>query len=485
MTRTTTKVARRSFARLAFDLLFIAALLHGQDARAQGFIIPELGARVNSMGAAVGRPDDLSAIYHNPAALALLPGTQVGLSFGASMLGTDIRVRPWCNNGKPLGDPACATADSSRYITQPVDGSGYYPRLTPMVFAPIPFLGASTNLWSKKVVGALGVYVPNAAGATFGAEEATRYHIIDAYVISAYFTGAVGYRPFSWLAVGAGISAVYVRVHQRKLLYPVLDGKDSSILLGSKTELELDGDCVRPAFSLGIQAWPHKNVSLGFLMLSRYPNDVELKGPLKLKPGEDASPLIQQPAWTDNQQSTSVGTPWVIGFGANWDITPWLEVGAEFRYYINSSYEKQVTTITDCKDKPGANCPLQTALPNGFVTPKHLHDTFHTGGGFKVRPLRKLDLDLFTGMHYETASSPDNTVEVSAPSFTIAAYHIGARWGINDYFRLALSYSYYWYLERTTTDSITSPPTNFIGSGNCNLVALVLELRLKRGIGTR
>jgi long-subunit fatty acid transport protein len=447
-------------------LVLLAALAQPAAARAQGFIIPELGSRVNGMGAAIGRPDDLSAIYHNPAALALLPGTQIGLSFGATVLSTTIRLSQWNDVG----------GSSGKYITDPVDAGGYYPQQRPQIFAPVPFLGASTKLWTDKVTAAIGIYVPNAAGADFGQNAPSRYHIIDAYVFSAFFTLAVAYRPLPWLAIGVGASAVYVRVNRRSLLYPVVDGKDQSFLLGSKTEIELQGDDVRPAFTFGIQAWPHRTVSLGFMMLSRY--DVALEGPLKLKPGDDSSPLLQNPGFTDNQQRTEIVAPWVFAFGANWDITRWLEVGAEFRYYLTSQVENQITTITEGK-------ALKTLLPNGLITPKNYHDSFHTGGGVNVHPWRKIDLELMTGVHYETAAAPNNTVEVAAPSFDLFTYHIGARWRFHDRFRVALFYSHYWYFERTTTDSITSPPTNFTGGGGSNMVTIVLEARVARGIGVR
>jgi long-subunit fatty acid transport protein len=428
--------------------------------RAQGFIIPTLGTRKNGMGVAVGRVDDLSAIYHNPAALALMRGTQVGVSFGAAILSVDLRAAPW--------------PDSDKYLTDPVDSEGYYPRQTPTVFAPIPMLGASTNLWSDKLVAALGIYVPNAAGADFGEDQPTRYHIIDAYVFSAFFTAAVAYRPWPWLAVGVGGSAVYIRIKRRSLLFPVINETDFSALLGSQTELEIEGDDVQPAFSLGIQAWPHRTLSLGFMMLSRY--DVELEGPLRLKPGPDASPLIRKPEWTENEHRTEVIAPWIFCFGANWDITPWLEVGAEFRFYLNSQVDQQVTTITKGE-------VLRTVLPDGLVTPKNLHDSFHTGGGFNVRPFKTLGLELMTGVHYEDSASPDNTVEVSAPTFNLLAGHLGARWTITDRFRLSLSYMQYWYLQRRTTDSITRPPTNFVGSGKSSVIVLVFDARVAPGIG--
>jgi long-subunit fatty acid transport protein len=459
----------------------LALWVQSGRAHAQGFIIPELGSRVNGTGAAVGRPDDVSAIYQNPAALAELPGTQIGLSFGSFFLGTDIRLRPWSGSDKFLAD-------------QPVDAQGYYPRERPMVYAPVPFIGASTKLWSNKVTGALGIYVPNAAGASFGADQASRYHIIDAYLFSAYFTGAVAYKPVRWLSIGAGVSAVYVNVHRHQYFYPVIqtdpnDPKtalDLSTLIGKKTELTLDGSTVYPSFSFGIQAWPHRTVSLGFMLLSGM--NIGLSGPLtvKLDPAS-LIPVDKQATLTSNQQRTEYSVPWIFGFGANWDITRWLEVGAEFRWYTNSVQKSQTTVITQ-------GDVLKSLLPavapdrpddHGLVTPKNLHDSYHVGGGFKVRPLARHELDLFTGFHFENSASPANTVEVSAPSFDLWALHLGARWGFHRNLRAALFYSHYWYLQRTTLDSITSPPTNFTGSAVANAVIVVLETRFGRGIGVR
>lgn len=446
--------------RASLLVLLCVLLAAPASAGAQGFIIPELGARKNGTGAAIGRPDDLSAIYHNPAALANLRGTRVALSAGLAFLQTNIRLAPW--------------KGSDKYLTEPVDKDGYFPLQDPAVFAPIPMLGVSTNLWSDKLVGAIAVYVPNAAGASFGEDKPSRYHIIDAYVIAAYFTMALAYRPFDWLAVGVGGSAVYIRINRRSLLYPVINGVDYSGLIGSKTEIEITGEDVQPAFNLGIQLWPHKTLSIGLLMMTRY--DVSLEGPLTLTPGEDALDQVRTPEFTENQHRTEMVAPWVFGFGVNWDITPWLELGAEFRYYVNSQVTEQRTILTEGEVLP-------TLLRDGIVTPKNLRDSFHTGAGVIVRPPLPLDLDLMTGYHYEKASSPDKTVEVSAPSFDIVSYHVGGRWNYKDRFSLSLIYSHYWYLERTTTDSITSPPTNFVGSAYTNQLTLVFEVRVADGIG--
>lgn len=458
---------------IALLLLLACTSTPSRPAAAQGFIIPELGARKNGMGAAVGRPDDVTAIYHNPGALALLKGTRVSISASAAFIDINLRLAQWKVNA----------SDTEPFLTDPADADGYHERQSQGIAAPIPFLGVSTSLFTDKLVAALGVYVPNAAGADFGAKTPTRYHAIDAFVISAFFTAAVAYRPLPWLAVGVGGSAVYIRIQRRSLLYPVLPpatpgGKnlDVSPILGTETELEIVGDDLKPAFSLGIQAWPHKTLSLGFMMLTRY--DVSLEGPLTLKPGSDASSIIRNdPAYYDNQHRTEIVSPWIFAFGANWDITSWLEVGAELRYYLNSQVVDQVTTITSGK--------LGEVVTDGFVTEKNLNDTIHIGGGFRVAPPLPLDLELMTGFHYEPSPSPDNTVEISAPSFDIFALHWGARWRFASRYSLALIYSHYEYFERTTIDSITNPPTNFVGSGYNNQVSLVFEVQVADGIAVR
>ncbi len=456
---------RPSPLHLVIMILASSVLLPNGKASAQGFIIPELGARKNGTGAAIGRPDDLSAIYHNPAALTELGGTRVGISLGLAFLQTSIRMQPW--------------EDSDKYIKDPVDSEGYYPLQDPAVLAPIPFLGISTNLWSNKLLGAFGVYVPNAAGASFGEDKPTRYHLIDAYLFSAFFTLAVAYKPFDWLSVGIGGSAVYVTISRKSLFFPVVDGSDQSDLLGGNTELEISGQDVVPAFNIGIQLWPHETVSIGFMALSRY--NVKLEGDLILTPGSDAGQLLKTNAafresLSKNKHETKISAPWIFGFGVNWDIAPFLEVGAEFRYYLNDHIKEQRTTITEGE-------VLKTMIPDGIVTPKNLNNSIHTGAGLVINPLIGLDLDLLAGFHYETSSTPDNTVEVSAPTFDLAAIHAGLRYTHNKRYALSLIYSHYWYFERTTTDSIISPPTNFVGSGYTNQITVVFEGRFADGIG--
>ncbi len=457
---------RPSSRHLITVAMFTAALLLGEGAAlAQGFIIPELGARKNGTGAAIANPDDLSAIYHNPAALTRMPGTRVGLSLGMAFLQTRVRMAPF--------------EGSDRYITDPVDSEGYYPLQDPAVFAPIPFLGASTNLFTEDLVIAFGVYVPNAAGASFGDDKPSRYHITDAALFSSFFTLAVAYEPFDWLSVGVGASVVYVYVNRNSFLFPIIEGSDQSDLLGGKTKMELTGDDIVPAFNLGIQLRPHKSVDIGFMFLSRY--DVKLEGDLILTPGDDAGNLLKtneafRKSLSDNKHETEIAAPWIIGFGAAWDVAPFLELSFEFRYYINKHITQQKTTIVEGE-------VLKTMLPDGLITKKDLRNNYHTGAGFVANPLIGFPLDLMMGFHYESTNTPDHTVEVSAPTFNLAAIHAGLRYTHDKRYAVSAIYSHYWYLERTTDNSVTFPPTNFQGSGYTNQLTIVFEGRFADGIG--
>src|SRR5207302_9160365 len=123
------------------------------------------------MAAAVGRSDELAAVYHNPAGLTFLPGTHFYVSLGFAFPTTSLRLRPWTG--------------SNRYLHDQLDSQGYYPEAVPSrAFGAIPMIAASTNLLSDKVWGALSLYVPNAIGSAFPDDSVVRYHIVDGYIVA-------------------------------------------------------------------------------------------------------------------------------------------------------------------------------------------------------------------------------------------------------------------------------------------------------------
>ena len=433
-------------------LAAVSVLGTGRPVAAQGFNIVETGTRKNAMGAAVGRPDDASAVYHNPAGLTLQKGTHVFLCWTSVFLNTNIRLRPW--------------KGAEKYITQKPDSEGYYPSSSPSTFAAIPMIVARTNLFSDKLVGALSIYVPNAAGAKFGAENVTRYHLIDSYIIAAFATLSAAYQVTDWLSVGGGMSLVYVKLYALRLFFPVVNGMDLGPLVGGKSEMEINGEDVVPAFNLGVLLRPFQELTIGMTVMTPY--TVALEGDVSIHFGDDVSTSVDQWAGT---QTTEADAPWILFFGANLDLTSWLEVGGELRYYFTSTVEDQKTTIE--------GIPLLKEL----VTPKNLRDYFQVSGGINIKPPLKLPvkLEIMAGLHYESSSAPSNTITVEQPSFSHYGVHFGVRCEFLKRYRVGLTYWHYEYMERNGKDSLTIPPTNFQGSGNADAFTVVLEVLLFGG----
>lgn len=438
----------------AIAITFCALILSSVTANAQGFAIPETGFRKNAMGAVIGRPDEPSAVYHNPAGLADQRGTRIYLSFGSVFLGTKFRLRPW-----PRSD---------EFLNDPVDADGYYPTASPSTFAAIPMIVASTNLWSEKLVGALAIYVPNAAGASFDEDSVARYHMIDAFIVAGFATASLAYKVTPWLSVGAGFSVGYARIQsQRKIFSADLAGNDLKSLLGKDSVLEISGDDVVPVANFGILARPHPSLSLGFAFISGY--SPKLTGDIKIKTGKDT--IFRGDTFSGTHETTT-RAPWLFFFGANWDVTRWLEIGAELRYYTNSVVKEQVTKV---------NLEILPQFDE-LRQLKNWRDNFQASGGVNIKPLAEKPLELMAGIHYQRAASPRYAIVVEAPSYDHVGLHLGARYEWQRY-RFGLAYAHYRYLERGTEHSVTIPPTNFIGSGHSNILTVVFEAKLGEGIG--
>jgi long-subunit fatty acid transport protein len=323
---------------------------------------------------------------------------------------------------------------------------------------------ATTPLWTPRLVGALSFYAPGATGAIFDAEGITRYHVIKTYILAPLGGASLAWRALPWLSVGASLGAFYVRIYGRRLLFPADD--QQAQLLGSQTELEINGSDVAPAWNFGLLAQPHRSVSLGVALTGR--TDVKLAGPVHLRFGPDA--LIQ--TTLNGTQRTSLLIPWTLAAGANWDVTRHVEIGADLRYLFYRQVKSQHTQIEDLE--------LITSLD----TPKNYRDSWQVSGGVRVHDLRRVPrLDIMLGVHYDRTPAPGNTVSFDQPSFSHAGFHSGVRYTLGERYRLGLTLLHYRYLVPTVNDSLTSPPSNFTGAGGNTIITASLEVvlgKLKR-----
>ncbi|HET7502660.1 MAG TPA: outer membrane protein transport protein [Kofleriaceae bacterium] len=436
--------------RAGTGLVMLGVALAAGPARAGGFGIPEIGVRRTAMASVIGRPDDASAIYHNPAGLVLSRGWQLYASFGLSLLDTQIELAPWDG--------------SDRFLAATPGPDGYYAAVRPSrAFAVIPMLAATAEIIPGRLVLGAALYVGNATGAAFDDDAVTRYQLIDAYVVAPQAVIAAAYRVNEAISLGASLGVINVRIHERRDVFPVVMGSDLSSFAGTRPEIVIDGSGWAPTWTVAAFGRPHPRVSWGATLTGRV--DATLEGPVALTFSDDGSSLIKN--WPGTATTTQL-LPWALSGGVNVDLAPTVELGAELRYWLYRQYREQVTTIEDI--------PFVTEL----VTEKRYHDSWQTSGGVRVHdlaPSRAPGLELLAGMQYDRTPAPPRTVALDQPSFSHWGLHSGLRYRLGRY-RLGASYIHYWYDIPTITNSVTGPPSNMRGRGSNNIVTGSLEVRL-------
>jgi long-subunit fatty acid transport protein len=422
-------------------LVLVAATVH-----AGGFGIPEIGVRRTAMGAVIGRPDDPSALYHNPAGLVLADDWTIYVSAGLSLLHTQFELQPWPESDRFLG-------------ASPDPQTGYYAPVSPSrAFGVIPMLAVAGRLRPRLHVGA-AAFVGNAQGAAFDADAVTRYHLIDGYVVAPQAVLGAAYEVTPTFALGATAGIINLRVHGRRDVFPIVDNADLSSITGTRPELVLDGSAWAPSWSIGAFGRPHPRITWGAAIIGRV--DATLDGPVAITYSADA----QSPNdMLIGHQTTSQLLPWTFQAGANVDVTPHVEIGGELRYWLYRQYTHQHTDI------------VGIFLVRSLDTEKDYHDSQEITGGVRVHDLYP-KLDLMLGAQYDHSPAPPQTVTLDQPSFSHYGLHSGLRYTIGNV-RVGASYIHYWYEVPTITDSITMPPSNIRGSGSNNIITLSMEAHL-------
>ncbi len=426
----------------------VAVHVMGPPARAGGFSIPEVGVRRTGMASIVGRPDDPSAIYHNPAGLVLSRGWKLYLSAGLSLLHTSFALHTW--------------DQSDKFIADLPDSDGYYKAIKPSrAYGVIPLVAATGEIIPDRLVIGASVFVGNAQGAKFSEGGVTHYHLIDGYVVAPQAVVAAAYRLAPSLSLGASAGVINIRIHGERDVFPIVNGADIQSLTGKSPRLLLDGSGWAPTWMLGVFGQPTSRLTWGASLTGRV--DATLSGPVNVTYSQDA-PVPGD--MLNGKQTTNQLLPWALFAGANFDVTPHVELGAEARYWLYRQYKEQDTEITGI------------FLVRSLVTTKNYHDSQEFSGGVRVHGLDCAPaLDLMAGAQYDHSPAPPSTITFDSPSFSHIGLHSGARYAWDRY-RFGASYVHYWYDVPTITDSITSPPTNIKGSGSNNIFTLSIEAQL-------
>jgi long-subunit fatty acid transport protein len=455
--------------------------------RAGGFTIIELGSQKTGMMTGIGKPDDLSAVYHNPAGLASQHGTRIHLSSGFSFVDASFRLKAWesVDPENPDHDPQPGDGfyGSEDFIDDRVDREGYFVgNIKPTrYFGAMPMLVASSDFgYPEGPVVAFSVYVPDFIGAFLPEDSPARYAVVEGYFTAGVMSLSAGYRlpgSLDWLDVGVSAGLLYVRIEGKRWqnfpLFPGISDHNTDVII------RMVGEDYRPWWNAGVVARPLPGLSLGLSFIGGA--DVALKGRLdiSLPEGWEDDPLTKSlvdAGWLHEGRFDMISemkVPYGLSTGINYQIIEELEVAFDFRYWFYRTFERQLIhhniDIAITKGEPVIDTPIEI--------PKEYEDSWTVSLGFLGRPL-PLPLELMAGGTYDHSPAPSHTKSLDSPTVNLAGFSLGARYLLFDTWRFSLTYYHYWYLKDTIDDSILDPPQNAIFEGTVDTFSVQLEVIL-------
>ncbi|NQT80843.1 MAG: outer membrane protein transport protein [Candidatus Aminicenantes bacterium] len=291
-----------------FSLLFLgfSTITHGA-----GFLIYEHGAAAMAMGGAfVAVANNPTAIFHNPAGIAWLDGTQI--SFGSTLIipKASLSLDNW-------PDPTYQSIDA---VSQ--------------VFYPPTFY--ITHKISEKIVAGFGLFTPYGLGTEWPDPEnfPLRYIATKDDMKTFIFNPTLAFKLSDNLSIAAGVSYIY-----SMLKFELVELVDLTAYGLSTYDMPAALDASGSGWGLNAGVL-YKGDSFSFGVNWRGGFDIDYEGDLDL----DTSALpITMP--TSGSASTSFSFPHIFGVGAAFNLTEKLTITADVHYILWSSYDKFTVEI--------------------------------------------------------------------------------------------------------------------------------------------
>ena len=498
LTRTEHRVAVALFAALAVTWAF------AQQAEAGGFSISILGGRRTGALTNLAAPDDLTALFHNPAGLADQKGTRMHLSASTTFMDTSFRMKALDEGMFPEIYPSgqCSGA-VTKECPWPVDDEGYYAQeITPTsYFGMLPYIGASQDLGfiseeAKDVVVSFALTAPNAYGANLSPGAPTAYNFIEGYFVTVSAILGAGYRVNRWLAVGVGLSYNYMQLKyaQKFSAVDLIDAYDPSLAqmykLLSKSNSKFDLKDIRldytgvdhgMGWNIGFLLSPSKALHLGIsyngATSARFEGDLEVASTNPdvtdlRKSITDISSSVGEPFKLPTGLVVVMPIPHSVQAGVNVFLTHWLEVGFDFRLWLYNVYEKQDLDPVYDDSEEGKPMLSQDALDKE----KSYGVSYEVALGVVARPFNALPLlELMAGIGFDKSPVPGKHFSLDNPSMNQLVGTLGVRWRALTWLRVSGSYMIDWYMPRDIRSSEASPPMNVQGEALGHMPRLELE----------
>lgn len=393
-----------------------------------GFQVPEQGVASMGMGMGfIGKADDLSAVYHNPAGLTQLKGNHVygglaGISATAS-----------------YSRPGFTTQDNKSDII------------------PVPLIAFSTDFGErmKNVVVALAVNAPFGLRNEYDAGGPQRYLTTEISLKTIYVGPYVGWQVHPKVSLGAGFQYVYAsgkigqKINYGGRLNPALNENASY-----DGTLELyDANDTGLAANFGILITPTERLQVGATWRSGI--DINVKGDVRLTIPDAVTQLtgglIQS---VDVDGKTTVSLPQVFGLGIAYQLSEGFTVIADVNRITWNVY----------KDLDFDFEPDVAYLPD-TPNPRNWENT--TAVRFGAELQLSDSLAVRTGYLFDQSPIPDNTLGPELPTGDRhgLTFGFGYQWGNAT---LDFAYAHLFIKDRDVGISLRDPQPlgNYKSSAN-------------------
>lgn len=360
----------------------VLSLVAVQASYGAGFGLYEGSARGNALGGTmVGRADDPSAIYYNPAGITQLSGVQV---MGGATL---IRPKATVNAVSPLGEVS----------TESVDNNWVPPHLY------------GTYQVADSVWAGVGLFSRFGLGTEFPSDWAGRYNSYDAEIQTLTFNPDVALKVNDQISVAAGVNATWFDLTLKRKIPTTPDYNPANDI-----DLKLSGDAIGYGYNFGVRYEPRKWIAFGAAYQSEVDEDVDGTTDIRVMKCD---------------ASGDVTLPDEILLGVVLMPTDKLslEIGAVRTGW--SSYDQLTIKIDD---------PTMLGISES-KSEKDWNDVWRYQLGVEYQLSEKLDLRL--GYVYDEEPIPGETVDYLVPANDRQLYSVGCGYHVKDW-TVDLSYTY-------------------------------------------